>query len=179
MPPHSAARRKARISQPHANKPVPKPLPTLQRHIPVSTQPPGALGCFCVLGGGMAPCQKLVFQARRRTLPERLSHLKTKAKFGPSPSGAARQPLCPPEPRPAAGAAASRGTGGARRVRPARPAAGTGAEGGRDTPRQVRGAPGSVEAGKRVWGEHGEEQQSCKRDLKELFSAQLAGHPAP
>lgn len=108
MPPHSAARRKARISQPHANKPVSKPLPALQRHIPVSTQPPGALGCFCVLGGGMAPCQKLVFQARRRTLPERLSHLKTKAKFGPSPSGAARQPLCPPEPRPAAGAAASR-----------------------------------------------------------------------
>ncbi|KAM6207880.1 platelet-activating factor acetylhydrolase isoform 1-T1 [Sarcoramphus papa] len=56
----------------------------------------------------MAPCRKLSFQAQGRSLPERLSHLKTKAKFGPSPLGRARQSVCPPERRPAAGAAASR-----------------------------------------------------------------------
>ncbi|XP_039551919.1 platelet-activating factor acetylhydrolase isoform X2 [Passer montanus] len=62
---------------------------------------------------GMAPCQKLVFQAQGRFLPERLSQLKTKAKFGPSPSGRARQSLCllreqqrrPPEGAAAAGPA--------------------------------------------------------------------------
>lgn len=58
--------------------------------------------------GGMAPCRKLVFQVRGRSLPERLSHLKTKAKFGPSPSGRARQSVCPRERRPPAGTAASR-----------------------------------------------------------------------
>ncbi|XP_064506778.1 platelet-activating factor acetylhydrolase isoform X2 [Pseudopipra pipra] len=56
---------------------------------------------------GMAPCQKLVFQAQGRFLPGRLSQLKTKAKFGPSPSGRARQWLCLRDRRPPVGAAAA------------------------------------------------------------------------
>ncbi|XP_054051348.1 platelet-activating factor acetylhydrolase isoform X1 [Rissa tridactyla] len=56
----------------------------------------------------MSPCRKLVFQVRGRSLPERLSHLKTKAKFGPSPSGRARQSVCPRQRPPPAGTAASR-----------------------------------------------------------------------
>ncbi|XP_023780047.1 platelet-activating factor acetylhydrolase isoform X2 [Cyanistes caeruleus] len=56
----------------------------------------------------MAPCQKLAFQAQGRFLPRRLSQLETKAKFGPSPSGRARQSLCLRQRRPPVGAAAAR-----------------------------------------------------------------------
>lgn len=56
----------------------------------------------------MAPRQKLVFQAQGRFLPERLTRLKARAKFGPSPSGGARQSLCLRHRRPPAGAGAAR-----------------------------------------------------------------------
>ncbi|XP_032911338.1 platelet-activating factor acetylhydrolase isoform X1 [Catharus ustulatus] len=57
---------------------------------------------------GMAPCQKHVFQAQERFPPERLSQLKSKAKFGPSPSGRAGQSLCLRRRRPPVGAGAAR-----------------------------------------------------------------------
>ncbi|XP_068867840.1 platelet-activating factor acetylhydrolase isoform X2 [Aphelocoma coerulescens] len=56
----------------------------------------------------MALCQKLVSRAQGRLLPERLSRLKTKAKFGPSPSGRAQRSLCPRQRRPPVGAAGAR-----------------------------------------------------------------------
>lgn len=56
----------------------------------------------------MAPCQRLVFQAQGRFLPERLSQLKTEANFGPSPSGRARRSLCLRQRRPPVGAAGAR-----------------------------------------------------------------------
>ncbi|XP_071302971.1 platelet-activating factor acetylhydrolase isoform X2 [Agelaius tricolor] len=56
----------------------------------------------------MAPCQNFVFQAQGGFLSERLSQLETKAKFGPSPSGRARQSLCLRQRRRPEGAAAAR-----------------------------------------------------------------------
>lgn len=88
-----------------------------------------------------------------RSLPERLSHLETKAKFGPSPSGRARQPLWETsscgisrrQPR-SAGPRAAKGD------IELLPEPGTGAGGGRDTAHQVRGAPGTGEGGKKSLG---------------------------
>lgn len=57
-------------------------------------------------GLAMAPCQKL-FQAQGRFPRERLCQLKSKAKFGPSPSGRAGQSLCLRQRRPPVGAAAA------------------------------------------------------------------------
>lgn len=114
----------------------------------------------------MAPCQRLVFQARGRFLPERLSQLKTEAKFGPSPSGRARRSLCLRHRRPPVGAAGARpapeGCGG-QRGHPAPLDSGTGAERGQDTAQQVRKALQRAKKGS------GENTGRGRGDVMEIF----------
>lgn len=105
---------------------------------------------------GMAPCQKLVFPAQGRFFPERLSQLKTKAKFGPSPSGRARQSLCLRQRRPPVGAGAAGPAPEGRGWPEAKSCSsgqrdGTGGQPGHRT-------TGTAKGKKRVGGEHGEEQ---------------------
>ena len=65
-----SAARKARNSQPHASKPVSKPVPALQRHSPASKQPRGPLGHALSFGDVSMP--ETWFPGPRKISPRKI-----------------------------------------------------------------------------------------------------------
>lgn len=150
--------------------PVPDPAPAgrCRTHTGAPTRPrpsaPGTAQRRRPRFRGEAPAGLGVFQAQGRFLPARLSQMETKAKFGPSPSGRARQSLCLRQRRPPEGAGAA-GPAAEGRGRPEGTACSSGqrdGSGGRPGHRTT-GTPRPAKRKKRIWGEHGRSNGDVRR----------------
>lgn len=161
-PPRSAAPRERPESPPPtpANQPVPTPVPALQGRSPAA-EPRAPPGAAPLCGDDSAPHAR--FPGPGIPLRARQAPLETKAKFGPSPSGRARQSVCPRHRRALCGRSQRRSPLLRRPLRapgihPA-PAAGRERRAAGASHSRYREPWALVKVGRGVWGEQGAERR--------------------